>query len=259
MVSKKMNIKHLSRFFVMLFLGALLLAGPTTRSQAQDAIKIAVATNFIRTADELAGSFAKESDIVVIRSSGATGLLYSQIVNGAPYDLFLSADETRPELLYRQGLCEEPFTYAGGRVVLWSARTDLDESENWQKVIMRSDISRVAIANPETAPYGRAAFAAIERAGIGGLMKPRLVYGQNVGQAFQYGGQGAADMAFVSLSFALSEQGRRGKTWRLPEAEPVVQKGCLLAGSKNKESVHELLAFFRTGQAKTILSESGYN
>ena len=255
----KNSLKYLSRLFVIMLINILPLAGPSKTVFAQDAIKVAVATNFIRTADELVDSFAKETDITVIRSTGATGMLYSQIVNGAPYDLFLSADTMRPELLHQKGLCDEPFTYAGGRVVLWSARTDLDESENWQKVIMRPDIDRVAIANPATAPYGSAAVAAMERAGIREIMKPRLVYGQNVGQTFQYGWQGAADMAFVSLSFALSEQGRLGKTWLLPEADPVIQKGCLLADSKNKESVHELIAFFRTGRARTILAEFGYN
>jgi len=254
----ELSRKYISPIALLLVFLVLVFQAVGYAEERHKELRVAVATNFIRTADELADNFAKESDIAVIRSSGATGLLYSQIVNGALYDLFLAADEIRPVLLHQQGLCEEPFTYAGGRVVLWSGRTDLDESENWQKVIMRPDISRVAIANPVTAPYGSAAVGAMEQAGISEIMKPRLVYGQNVGQAFQYGQQGAADMAFVSLSFALSEQGRHGKKWLLPEAEPVVQKGCILAGSKNKDSVLALIAFFQTEQAKTILAEFGY-
>jgi len=227
-------------------------------SEGQKELHVAVATNFIRAMDAIADSFKKKAGINLIRSTGATGMLYSQIVNGAPFDLFLAADEKRPELLYRQGLCEEPFTYAGGQVVLWSNRTDLDETENWQEVVGRNDIIKIAIANPETAPYGTAAVQAMEQAGIKEKADKQLVYGQNVGQAFQYGRQKAADLAFVAQSFALSEQGREGKTWLLPEAPLVIQNGCLLKDSPNRESVKSLIAFFQTPQAKTILAEFGY-
>ena len=219
---------------------------------------MAVATNFISTMEELAGHYEKETGITLKRSSSATGVLYAQILNGAPYDLFLAADEVRPKLLHRQGLCEEPFVYAGGRVVLWSSRKDLDESADWQQVIIGNNISRIAMANPETAPYGAAAMKALVRAGITEQVKKRLVYGQNVGQAFQYGHQGAVDMAFVALSFALSEQGRNGRTWLVPEAPPVIQKGCLVKNSANKDSAKKLISYLRTEKAQNILYESGY-
>jgi molybdate transport system substrate-binding protein len=242
----------------LLLVSGLFFFTVSLASAGRKEIRVAVATNFIRTADELSDHFAKESDIAVIRSSGATGMLYSQMVNGAPYDLFLAADEERPELLHQQGLCEEPFTYASGRVVMWSGRKDLSDAENWQQVIVRSDISRIAMANPETAPYGEAAMQAIKKAGLKQELRKHLVYGQNVGQSFQYGQQGAADLAFVAQSFALSEHGRKGKTWLLPEALPVKQKGCMLKDSTNKEMVLDFIAYLQSDKPRKILSEYGY-
>ncbi|MDX1775256.1 MAG: molybdate ABC transporter substrate-binding protein [Desulfobulbales bacterium] len=243
---------------ILLVLCLLLISAVERAYAGRGEIRVAVATNFIRTMDEFAHGFEKESGIRVKRSSSATGMLYSQIINGAPYDLFLAADAKRPELLHRQGVCDKPFAYADGRVVLWSSRKDLDEAQNWLQVLVRDDIQRIALANPATAPYGEAAMQALAKAGLIEQVDKRLVYGQNVGQAFQYGQQGAADLAFVSRSFALSEQGQKGKTWPLPEAPPVVQKACLLKNSKNKDSVRDLIAYLQTEQAKTILSEFGY-
>jgi len=246
------------RFFVTLLVAILFFAASAKGATGREELRVAVPTNFIRAMDVIADHFQKQTGISVKRSSSASGILYAQIVNNGPYDLFFSADEKRPELLFRQGLCEEPFTYAIGEVVLWSGRMDLDESENWRQVIMRDDIKRVAIANPVAAPYGEAAVKALNERGIQDKVKGRLVYGLNVGQAFLYARQGAADMAFVARSFALSDQGRQGKIWRLPAAGPVVQKGCLLKSSAHKESARQFVAYLKTAEAGTILSAYGY-
>jgi molybdate transport system substrate-binding protein len=243
---------------LLLFVSGLFFFTVGLAAAGRKEIRVAVATNFIRTMDEFASLYEKETGIRVKRSSSATGMLYSQIVNSAPFDIFLAADEERPELLYLQGLCGEPFVYASGSVVLWSKRKDLAETENWRQVIVQEDISRIAMANPETAPYGEAAMQAIKKADLEQELHKRLVYGQNVGQAFQYGQQGAADLAFVAISFALSEHGRKGKTWLLPEAPPVLQKGCILKSSMQRQPVQDFIAYLQTDQAKIILSEYGY-
>jgi len=225
---------------------------------AGEELRVAVATNFIRTMEKIASHYEAETGTSLKLSSGATGILYAQIVNSAPYDLFLAADIKRPELLHEQDLCEEPFAYATGRVVLWSNRLELNEAESWQQVVVRDDILRIALANPETAPYGAAATEVLQKTGLEQRLQKQLVFGQNVGQAFQYSQQGAVDLAFVAFSLALSEHGRKGKTWLLPEALPVVQKGCTLKSSANRGSVHDLIAYLQTEQAKNILSEFGY-
>ncbi len=253
-----LGYNYVLRSAIFLLVSGVFFSGAVRGAAGQEEIRVAVATNFMRPMDAIAGDFEKQTGTRVKRSSSATGMLYSQIVNSAPFDLFLAADEKRPELLYQQGLCEEPFVYASGRVVLWSNRVDLGGTENWLQVILGDEILRVAIANPETAPYGEAAMQTIKKAGIEQKLQKLLVYGQNIGQAFQYGQQGAADMAFVAQSFALSEQGRKGKTWLLPEAPPVVQKGCILKNSAQREAVLEFVAYLQTEQSKTILSAFGY-
>lgn len=250
--------KHYIGVALLLFVSWLFALTANLASAGQKEIKVATATNFIQTMDDFADRYEKETGIWVKRSSSATGMLYSQIVNGAPFDLFLAADGERPELLHQQGLCEEPFTYASGRLVMWSGRTDLSEAKNWLQVIVQDDISRIAMANPETAPYGEAAMQAIKKVGLEQKLQKHLVYGQNVGQTFQYGQQGAADLAFVALSFALSEHGRKGKTWLLPETLPVIQKGCILKNSANKELVLDFVAYLQTDRSKILLSEYGY-
>lgn len=256
---KEMNlIKYLSRIFVILLISILLLSGTEKRAICQNEIKVAVATNFTRAMEVIADRYEKQNDTVIKPSSSATGILYAQIINGAPFDLFLAADEKRPNLLYQLGLCEKPFTYAIGKIVLWSSRSDLDETQNWPQVILQDDIRRIAIPNPETAPYGEAAVQALKKSGMEEKVHNRLVYGQNVGQAFQYGRQGSADLAFVGRTYALSELGRQGTTWPLPEAPPVIQNGCILKHNGARETVQDFVAYLRTTEVKNILATFGY-
>ena len=258
--SKEMNIKknYISICLVTLLVAILLFAGSAKGATGRGELRVAVATNFIRAMDVIADHFQKQTGISVKRSSSASGVLYAQIVNNGPYDLFFSADEKRPELLFRQGLCEEPFTYAIGEVVLWSGRSDLDTTKKWDAVVLQDDVRRIAMANPATAPYGEAAVKALNERGIQDKVKGRLVYGLNVGQAFQYAGQGAADIAFTARSYALSDPGRRGETWNLPEAPPVIQNGCILNRSAHRKSAREFAAYLKTAEAKSILATFGY-
>jgi len=250
--------KFLCRFTLILHISALLLVASAAGALAQDSIKVAVATNFIMVMDVIADGYEKQTGVKIKRSSSASGILYSQIMNHAPFDLFLSADEKRAALLHRQGLCEEPFTYATGEVVLWSGRSDLKGSATWQEAVLRDDLGRLAIPNPATAPYGEAAVQSLSKQGLLKKVRDRLVFGQNVGQAFQYAKHGSADIAFVARTYTLSEYGREGITWQVPEAEPVIQDGCILSRSAKKESVREFVAYLATAEAKIILSAYGY-
>ena len=253
-----MNVKNLSRLFVILLITILLSAGSERAARGQGEIKVAVATNFSTAMDEIADRYEKLTGTAIKRSTSATGILYAQIINSAPFDLFLAADEQRPALLYQHGLCGEPFTYATGNMVLWSGRNDLDEAASWHQTVLRHDIRRIALANPETAPYGAAAVQAMNKRGVEEKVRERLVYGQNVGQAFQYARQGSADIAFVARSYALSELGAGGKTWPVPEAMPVIQDGCMLNRTAHRKEAQEFIAYLQTAEARTILAQFGY-
>jgi molybdate transport system substrate-binding protein len=252
------NVKHLSKLLVIFLINILLSAGAANNASGREELRVAVATNFIRTMDAVAARYEEQTGIKIRRSSSASGILYAQIMNHAPFDLFLSADEKRPALLHQQGLCGKPFTYAAGEVVLWSGRSDLDMTRGWAETVLSDDIRRIGIPNPATAPYGEATVKTLKKQGLYEKVEPRLVYGQNVGQAFQYAQQGSADIAFAARSYVLSEHGRQGRTWQLPEAEPVIQNGCILTRSLHKESALEFAAYLTTPEAKTILSAYGY-
>lgn len=246
------------RFFLTMLVAILFVAGSAEGATGREELRVAVATNFIRAMDVIADRFEMQTGVEIKRSSSASGILYAQIVNNGPFDLFLSADEKRPALLFQQGLCEEPFTYAIGEVVLWSGRSDLDATETWDKVVLQDDVRRIAVANPSTAPYGEAAVKVLNQSGIQEKVQGRLVYGLNVGQAFQYAGHGAADIAFTARSYALSDLGQRGETWDLPGAPSVIQNGCILNRSAHRKSAREFAAYLKTAEAKNILATFGY-
>lgn len=243
---------------ILLFALMLIFCQPFVSTAGQKEIRAAVATNFTRAMEVISDRYEKQTGTVIKRSMSATGILYAQIINGAPFDLFLAADEKRPNLLYQLGLCEEPFTYAIGKIVLWSSRSDLDETQSWPQIILRDDIRRIATANPETAPYGEAAVQVLKKSDMEEKVQDRLVFGQNVGQAFQYARQGSADLAFVARTYALSELGSQGKTWALPEAPSVIQSGCILKHNGDRENVRDFVAYLRKTEAKNILKTFGY-
>jgi len=224
----------------------------------QEELRIAVAANFIRPMDEIAALFEGQSGIRVKCSYSSTGQLYAQIVNGAPFDLFLAADQKRPQILFNQGLAGEPFVYARGQVVLWTARGDLAAIDAWRTVVERDDVRKIAIPNPETAPYGEAAAAIVRATGLWPVLRKRFVYGQNVAQAFQYGQLGVVDAAFTSFSYGMSPDGAKGKCWPLAEAESVVQQGCLLNKAQNPAVARQFVDFLLSDQAKNISAAYGY-
>lgn len=219
---------------------------------------IATATNFSRPMEKIAKLYEEESGVKVEALFSSTGKFFAQIKNGAPYDLFLAADTRRPDLLFQEGLCEKPFVYAEGKAVLWSATKELASVSSWQEVLRRDDVKRVGISNPKTAPYGEMAVRALQDTGLFQGVEDRLVYAQNVAQAYQYGRSGGVDVTFTALSYALSEDGAQGTQWGIPEAPPILQSACVLKRTGNKPEVESFVGFLESEKVRGLISEYGY-
>lgn len=225
---------------------------------AEQELTVGVAANFILPFEDLSRIFEQKTAIRVRATFTSTGNLYAQIKNGAPYDLFLSADEGHPRMLQQEGLAAEPFVYARGKLILWTAKERLCKHAQWQEMLLDPSSAKIAIANPETAPYGAAAVEALKRAGWWERIKPRLVFAQNIAQVFQYAQTESADAGFCALSSAYSEQGRKGCHVMIPEAPEVVQSACILKRTKQKEAALAFVQFLSSPEAKAMNRRYGY-
>lgn len=225
---------------------------------AQEKIHIAVAANYIRPFQETVSRFEAQTGISVEATFSSTGQIYAQIKSGAPYDVFLSADQERPNLLYQQGLAEAPFVYATGHVVLWTRHKAFSSAGDWRQAITMPGARKIAIANPKTAPYGAAAMSALEKAGLKGQIEGKLVFAQNIAQSFQYASSGSVDLGFCALSAALSDEGRKGYYLPIADAPPIVQSACLLKRTKYKGSAEKLIRFLSAPEAMAIKKKYGY-
>ena len=225
-------------------------------AKAAEPLTIAVASNFARSAAELAARFEDETGIAVRLSNGSTGKLYAQIVNGAPFDLYLAADAERPEKLEASGLAVSGsrFTYARGQLTLWSAKFD-DCHE-----ALRAG-GWIALANPETAPYGRAAREYLQAAGYWDDVNERIAYGENVMQAMQFAATGNADAGLVARSVLDGSHTPDARCmWAVPGEfhEPIEQQAVLLARAKDDARALRLIEFLRSETALTIIEGHGY-
>jgi molybdate transport system substrate-binding protein len=236
----------------------VLIALHPALSHAADGLKAAVAANFMVPFQEIAAAFETETKIKVEATYSSTGSLYGQIINGAPYDVFLSADEETPRSLFEKGEAEEPLLYATGRVVLWGSGKEICGAKNWKEALKRNGVKKIAIANPATAPYGAAAETALKKSGLWQEISGRLVTAQNVGQSFQYAVTGGTDGSFCALSAALSEPGARGCYYLIEEAPPIWQAACLLNRTTRKNDASRLLMFLDSPKASEIKKRYGY-
>ena len=164
-----------------------------------DKISVAVAANFINAFQEIAQDFEARTGVKVEATFSSTGRFYAQIKNGAPYDVFLSADEERPDLLHREGWTEGTFIYARGRAVLWSADKSFCKGADWPDALKNEKIKKISLPNPSLAPYGASAKAALEAAGIWEQLQEKLVFAETIAQSFQYASTGAVDAGFCAL------------------------------------------------------------
>jgi molybdate transport system substrate-binding protein len=225
---------------------------------AQEKISVAVAANFISAFKEIATDFEAKTGVKVEATFSSTGNLYSQIKNGAPYDIFLSADEQRPDLLQKEGWTQGVFIYARGQAILWAANQDFCKAATWQEALKNGQIKKIAIANPLTAPYGTAAKAALQKAGLWDTLQSKLVNAQDIAQSFQYASTEAVDAGFCALSATASPQGKSGCFFNIPEAPDIVQAACVAKKAKNKKGAELFAAFLTTEQAAKIKMKYGY-
>ncbi|WP_426415213.1 molybdate ABC transporter substrate-binding protein [Aestuariirhabdus sp. LZHN29] len=232
-------------------LWALLLVPATPLVAAE--VRVAVASNFMVAARALAADFERRSGHRLRISSGSTGKLYTQIYHGAPYDLFLAADAERPMRAEREGLAVTGtrFTYATGRLALWSPQGDPLNR------LQQGDFRRLAIANPNTAPYGAAASEVLAQL-HGDATRNKLVYGENISQTHQFVASGNADLGFVSLSQLQQEEG--GNLWLVPQHHyrPIQQQVVLLKGAISFQPARDFLAYLQGESAGAIIAAGGY-
>jgi len=225
-----------------------------------DEVRVAVAANFLSTLRALQSEFERESGEKLIVTSGSTGLLYAQIRTGAPFDVLLSADQERPRLLVAEGYgdAQDVFTYAIGRLVLWSVEPGRIDDMSLG-TLDDPGFRWIAIAAPDVAPYGKAAQQALERAGMWEALSARLVRGQNVAQAFAMAQTGNADAGFIALSQALAYDGESSYAI-VPSSlhDPIRQDAIVLRGNRAKAAVEAFVEFLRSPTAARILEQNGY-
>lgn len=208
---------------------------------------VAVAANFRRVADTLLPKFEHETGFKITLSSGSTGQLYSQILNGAPYDVFLSADQVRPALLEKAGLGHGRMTYARGLLSLWQPEGDVTEAS------LHGAYKHIAIANPALAPYGLAARQALTALALWEPLQTRIVMGQNVGQAYALVASGNAELGLIAHAYAQAE----GAHWAVPKElySPILQDAILLG---DNPAAAAFLAFLGSASTQEDLRAAGY-
>lgn len=241
------------RRFVLAFATASLLAS----AAHADTVNVAVAANFTDAANEIAAAFAEATDHEAVLSFGATGQFYTQITQGAPFEVFLAADDQRPTQAVEEGYGVEGtvFTYAIGQLVLYSIE---DGKVTGPETLEAGDFQQIAIANPETAPYGKAAVETMEALGVYEALQPKIVQGQNIGQAYQFVETGNAEVGFVALGQV--SQTDAGSRWVVPQEnyELIRQDAVLLTTGEANPAAAAFLEFLTGDEASTIIEKYGY-
>jgi molybdate transport system substrate-binding protein len=242
---------------------AILVAVALSLAQGQgqalgDEVLVVVASNFAGAIKAIAERFEQQTGHDVVLSFGSTGKHYAQIRHGAPYHAFFAADMQRPRLLEEEGriVPGSRFTYAFGRLVLWSPQADRVDPHG--EVLASGGFARLAIANPRLAPYGAAAQQVLEARGLWDTLQPRLVRGENIGQTYQYVQSGAAELGFVAYSQVRTPDAEpAGSAWIVPETlyQPIEQQAVLL---KDTPAARAFMAFVRSEAAAGIIEGYGY-
>ncbi|GAB6966735.1 molybdate ABC transporter substrate-binding protein [Komagataeibacter kakiaceti JCM 25156] len=220
-------------------------------------LRLAVAANFTQTAQQLVAEFTQKTGVSATISSGSSGQLFMQITQGAPFDIFLSADTKRPADLIASGMgvAASRFTYAIGQLVLWTPAAHAPPGE---QTLRQATFTHLAICNPNTAPYGTAAIETLNGLGLYARLKPKLVVAQSVSQALELAQSGNAELAFVALAQVLPLQG--GAYWPVPSAlyTPIRQDAILLSRSEDDEQAQKFMAFLHGAKARSLIGAAGY-
>ena len=236
----------------------------SAQEKTAPALVVAAAADLSTALREIGENYEKKAGVKVKLSFGASGALTQQIQNGAPFDLFFSADMDYPHQLIAAGDAEAAslYQYAVGRLVLWvPADSSLDLQHLGMNALLHPSVKKIAIANPQHAPYGRAAVAALKHAGVYDRVADRLVLGENVAQAAQFVDSGNAQAGFVAFAHALAPgMGSKGKYWEVPADfyPPLAQGAVVLSHSQYKKEAAEFLEYVKTKEAAEVLKEYGF-
>ena len=239
----------------------LLVGAACTLGAHAEVVQVAVAANFTAPARTLAEIFAKTTGHEARLSFGATGAFYTQIKNGAPFDVFLAADNERPLRLEKEGdtVPGTRFTYAVGQLVLWSAKPDLVDNQG--AVLKSGNFNKLAIANPKLAPYGAAAVQTMDKLGLTAALQPKLVTGESIGQTYTFIATGNAELGFVALSQVLDGgKLKSGSAWVVPAQyhEPIIQEAVQLKRSAGNPAAKAWMALLHSAGAKDLIRSYGY-
>lgn len=239
--------------FLLRYFSSLIFALTPTALLAD--VRVAVASNFVAPMSELAQRFEQQSGVRVLISPGSSGKLYAQINNGAPFDVFFSADQQKPALLIKSGkaVASSVFTYARGKLVLWSAdKNYLNETPD---VLGTARFERLALANPRLAPYGVAASEVLAQLSLTEATQARWVTGENIAQTFQFVSTGNAELGFVALS-QIKNAG--GSTWHIPVSlySPINQDAVLL--NKHSKDALGFMEFIKSPKTAELIASYGY-
>jgi molybdate transport system substrate-binding protein len=238
-----------------------LMAAFWTAPAVADEVRIAVAANFVAPMQKLAQRFTQETGHKAILSLGSTGHFYAQIRNAAPFDVLLAADDDTPLKLEQEGLAVagSRFTYAVGRLVLWSRQPGLVDDKG--DILRSAAVQKLALANPKLAPYGAAAVQTLTSMGLWSSVQARVVLGDNIAQTYQFVATGNAPMGFVALSQVMVE-GRlsSGSAWVVPAQlhAPIRQDAVLLKKGQGNVAAVALMSFLRTDNTQNFIRSWGY-
>lgn len=226
-----------------------------------DEVQVAVAANFTAPIDEIGKAFNKATGHQLKVSTGASGKFYAQIKNGAPFQVFLSADEEKPAQLEKDGLAVQGsrFTYSIGKLVLWSADPGVVDAKG--QVLVKNQFNKLAIANPKTAPYGEAAMETLGALKLKSLLEPKMVMGENISQTYQFVATGNAEIGFVALSQVTKDNKiTSGSAWVVPENlySPIRQDAVLLVNGKDSAAARQFLIFLKGAEATKVIKSYGY-
>jgi molybdate transport system substrate-binding protein len=242
------------------FILALLLVANATSLRAEEAM-VAVAANFAAPMQQIAVSFRQETGHQLKLALGSSGGFYAQIKNGGPFDVFLSADDITPQRLEAEGLGvpNTRFNYAKGQLVLWSKQEGLVDPKG--QVLLSKNVQRIAIANPKLAPYGAAALETLKQLGLLEELKPKLVQGDNIAQAYQFVTTQNAQIGFVAISQVFADgKITSGSAWTVPANlyKPIRQDAILLLTGKNNSAAKALMIYLKSEKAKAVMKSYGY-
>lgn len=225
-----------------------------------DEVVVAVAANFTDATRDIVPLFEKATGHTAKVSYGSTGKLYAQIENGAPFEVFLAADTARPEKAEAEGLAVpgSRFTYAQGKLVLWSAKPGT--FEDGERYVSSVAFPRAAMANPKTAPYGLAAQQVMEHMGVWQEAKGKMVRGDSIAQTFQFTATSNAEAGFVAYSQVKAWDGAKGSLWVIPADyyAPISQQAVLLRKGEENPAADAFLTFLRGPEARAVIEGYGY-